>query len=305
MSSEDRCLTAWEFFQNGGVTPAGVFLEVVDPPSRFSNTKNALVGQNRNKLALLGGPPGGIITCDLLAPHHQIVKIADDFLATSGGNVLLDITCLPKRFFFPFVRLLLRSLAVKNLIVFYTKAESYFEGPLTENPLPLSHLPLFGPEEFPEKPFDVAFVGIGTSPLGIVDMFAPTSRELVIKLLFPFPASPKGYRTSWEFIRNMQKNLPDSAKDPLRVSALDVSDVFDHIVNETGKGKKRAIFAPYGPKPMSLAMCIYASLAGSTVSYSQPTVYHPNYSTGIKFKNGVPETYAYLLRIDGKDFYSL
>jgi hypothetical protein len=134
-------------------------------------------------------------------------------------------------------------------------------------------------------------------------MFAPTEREMMIKLLFPFPVGPAEYQNSWRFVRNMQ--IPDSAKEPLRISGSDISDVFDRIRSETANGQKTAMFAPYGPKPVSLAMCIYAYLTGSTVSYSQPTVYNPNYSAGIKVKDGNPETYAYVLRIDGRDFFSV
>ena len=66
------------------------------------------------------------------------------------------------------------------------------------------------------------------------------------------------------------------------------------------------VFAPYGTKSMSLAMCLYACShpENTDVCYTQPKSYNPQYSTGISMVNGVPDTFAYCIRLDGKDFYS-
>jgi hypothetical protein len=256
-------------------------------------------------LQTIGSPSEGLVRWGLFAQHSTIVDVVEQFTAASESDVILDISTFPKKFFFPLVKLLLRSDRVKTLVATYSVPQKYFPGDLSEDPKPLAPLPLFGPEGFPDKPVDVAFVGVGFVPLGIVDMFQPSGRQADVRLFFPFPVGPVEFRRNWEFIRYLEKSLPDSAKEPLRVPPLHVSDVFEHICSETANGEKAAMFAPYGPKPMSLAMCLYANLTGSPAYYTQPTVYHPEYSTGIRVINGVQETYAYCLRIDGKDMFSI
>ena len=83
----------------------------------------------------------------------------------------------------------------------------------------------------------------------------------------------------------------------------DTSDAFDILMNMTGDGERRALMAPYGPKPISLAMCIYAIKHKAPVYYTQPRAYHPEYSTGVSKVNSQPEIYAYCLRLEGKDLY--
>jgi hypothetical protein len=55
---------------------------------------------------------------------------------------------------------------------------------------------------------------------------------------------------------------------------------------------------------MSIAMCLYANLTDSPVYYSQPKVYHPEYSIGVQVRDGEAEIYAYCIRLSGRDLYS-
>jgi hypothetical protein len=52
-------------------------------------------------------------------------------------------------------------------------------------------------------------------------------------------------------------------------------------------------------------MCLFASLAGHVVYYTQPTVYNPDYSMGIKTWDGTVAAYAYALRLNGANTYTL
>jgi len=84
----------------------------------------------------------------------------------------------------------------------------------------------------------------------------------------------------------------------LRVHALDTSDAFDRICDITDNGKYTSVLAPYGPKPISLAIALFAIETGAPVYYTQPNYYSPDYSTGIK------ETYAYWIKKDGINLYT-
>ena len=83
-----------------------------------------------------------------------------------------------------------------------------------------------------------------------------------------------------------------------RVHALDTSEAFDRICDITNHGRHDSILAPYGPKPISLAIALFAIQNGSPVYYTQPNYYSPEYSSGIK------ETYGYWIKKDGTNLYS-
>ena len=89
----------------------------------------------------------------------------------------------------------------------------------------------------------------------------------------------------------------------IRIAAYDLCSVFQRIDAITKYGKSPAVFAPYGPKAQSVAMCLHALRYPAEVYFTQPTYYHPEYSTGIALKNGLPMGYSYLIRLDGADFY--
>lgn len=85
----------------------------------------------------------------------------------------------------------------------------------------------------------------------------------------------------------------------VRLNTSDVSDVFNHILSITDNGREPAIFAPYGPKPLSIAMALFSSLTNSPVYYTQPKKYNPEYSKGKGTVN------AYVLKQNGKSLYEL
>jgi hypothetical protein len=304
-NTEHRCLAAWSTFVGRSRVGRSLFIEVADPPSRFSSLKAKILKERAATLRAIGSPSDGVLKWDLFVQHSLIVDMVEQFTEASESSVILDISTFPKKFFFPIVKVLLRSSKVRTLLVTYTVPQRYYEGAFSEDPKPLAPLPLFGPETFPERPIDVAFVGVGFVPLGIIEMFQPSGHQAAVRLFFPFPVGPMEFERNWEFIRYLEKSLPETAKDPVRVPPHHVSDVFEHICSETANGRRAAIFAPFGPKPISLAMCLYANLTGSPAYYTQPTVYHPEYSKGVRVVNGVQETYAYCLRLDGRDLFSI
>jgi hypothetical protein len=164
-------------------------------------------------------------------------------------------------------------------------------------------------ESFPNhKKKKALIVGLGYEPLGLPQILRyPEFTQNRVLLLFPFPATPAGYLRNWEFVRNLDSEVgPNYNHEPIRVNGYDVSTIFDLILRHTDQAKEPVVFAPYGTKPMSLAMCLYACShpENSSVYYTQPKSYNPRYSSGIKMVNGEPDTFAYCIRLDGKDLYS-
>ena len=206
------------------------------------------------------------------------------------------------------VKLLLSSKEVIDLVVTYTVPEEYapMEQDLAEDPEPWRHFPMFSPPypEPSEKEPKTFLLGLGFQPLGLPELLEHGYHNIKVVLLFPFPPGPPNYQRTWEFVYQLENSLP-SQKEIRRVNALDPSDAFDHILKATDTGKEYVIIAPYGPKPISLAMCIFAVIGSYPVYYTQPRIYNPRYSTGVQEIRGIKQVYAYCLRLGGRDIYSI
>lgn len=241
----------------------------------------------------------------LLACEEDIIVWIEEFVQ-KGSRLVIDISSLPKLFFFPAIRLLLKQESIQDLLVTYTIPMTYHHGSIAERPSEWRALPLFGPETHPEPKYEVAAIGVGFLPFGLPDLLKSDFLGAKPHLFFPFPASPSTYFKTWEFVRQIEASLPLSSDDQLvRINGLDPSDAFDHICWLTEQNTKKALFAPYGPKPMSLGMAIYATLTGSPVFYTQPRVYHSDYSIGVRCKDGRPEVYAYCLKLGGRNLFQI
>ncbi len=236
----------------------------------------------------------------LFSRAGEIIQLVEDVVTNSFGNIILDMTCLPKRFFFPACRLLLQSSEVRTLIVTYATPIRYSHDALAEDFQEWRALPLFsGSTETPE----ILIVNVGHHAMGLPDQIEHGSPRMDVKLFFPFPNAPESYHLTRQFLRSVEQNLRNAGAQIKHVNGMDVSDAFEHICSLSEQGNKRVLFAPYGPKPTSLAMCIYATLNGSAVFYTQPRVYNPEYTHGIKSVNGENQVYAYCVKLEGRQFY--
>jgi len=304
LGTEERCLSAWQFLTQMKRLERTYLFGIEDPISRYKT-------ETDNRLALrtaVFNAGGGVATDvhpkPLFARTGEIISIAEEFVISGARHIVLDITSLPKRFFFPLVKVLMRSHNVESLLATYTMPIRYCNDPLAEDFLEWRALPLFSGSETTDKP-EMLIVNVGYLAMGLPDQIEHGSPRMEVKLLFPFPNSPASYQKTWQFVRTIEHNLRGATTEMKHVHAMDVSDAFDDIVTLTDRGKRRALFAPYGPKPISLAMCIYAILTDSPVFYTQPRTYHPDYSVGVMETAGLPTIQAYCLRINGKDCYSL
>jgi len=302
LSVEERCLAAWSSVRQKANLPATYLAEVIDPPSRFQSETDARLKARREGFINGGGTEGDIRKHALFARTGEIIKLIEDVVANSSGNIILDMTCLPKRYFFPACRLLLQSTAVRTLIVTYALPIRYSHDALAEDFQEWRALPLFtGNSDATE----IEIVNVGHHAMGLPDQIEHGSPRMDVKLLFPFPNAPESYHLTRQFLRSVEHNLRGAGTQIKHVNGMDVSDSFDHICSLSEQGGKRVLFAPYGPKPTSLAMCIYATLKDSPVFYTQPRAYNPDYTHGVKSVNGEPQVYAYCLRLEGHDFYSM
>lgn len=271
--------------------------------SRFHKLCIDRLTERRSELARLRQDVP-VTSMDLFSPDEDIVRAADSFVAGSQPHVVFDISAFPKRFFFPLLKRLLRPNNLETIVVTYTVPDMYGRGDLAEDHQPFTHLPLFGPSSFPQRRPEIVVVSAGFVKLGLGDLLEPY-KTISIRTIVPFPPGPPSYFRNLDFVRDIEKALPKGIPGPIRVEAYDCVDAFEHIAQLCDQGKRPCILAPYGPKPISLAMALYASLSQDVVLYTQPTAYDPYYSTGIGRIDGQINAHAYLLRSRGKNLYQL
>lgn len=308
LSTEERCLGTLNELHLRGKLASLRFLRISDPPSKFTDRANELFVENTLRFKAIVGNSDDIQDHELFEPYGLYIESVKEFLSVSDGNIILDISSFPKRFFFPILKILMESTSlINNLLVTYAIPDSYSSGYLAEDPEEIRTLPLFDYASYPLVDIKMAFVGIGFLTLGLPELLHQY-KDLSVKYFFPFPPGPPAYHRNLEFIHQINQEFPiigHSKHKLYNINAHDASDAFDYICAQTTNSQFKAIFAPYGPKPISLAMCIYAILTKSAVYYTQPRAYNPEYSKGIKIVNGLPEIYTYCLRLDGRDLYQI
>lgn len=307
ISTQDRCQSMLLHHGKSLKISGGGFLKIFDEPSIFQAQSEAKLLANQQALSKVLPPGAQIIDFNLLGALLPLRRKVDDWILISKGNIILDISTLPERFCFPILRWLVDSPEVKNLVVTYMLPECYTKEELGYDAQDWGQLPTFVNDGMANGPtVEQVVVGVGFLPYSLPDWLKKTydTPKFKISLLMPFPASPINVNRSWEFIRRIEKDL--SLRDDrqiIRVAANDLCGAFQRIESLTKGGQVHAVFAPYGPKPHSIAMGLHALKHSCEVYFTQPTYYHPEYSTGIAIDQGLPAGHAYAIRIAGQNYY--
>lgn len=304
LGTEDRFESALVESTKGLHLDDSLFINVVDKGTDYLQESNQIKEQHEKLLKSVLTGNLTIKQMGLLDSPKLLKNEISQFLDRTNGKILFDISCFPKRYFFPALKLLYVSERVTDLIVCYTVPDSYHAGDLAENPLPWARLPMFQRCDVPSPRIEKAIVGVGFLPFGLPSLLKSDYNNASISLLFPFPPGPPHYQRAWEFVREIEKSYPlPGPQQILRVDVKDVSGCYEHLNNITDGGSKTAILAPYGPKTHSLAMALFAINNDCDVYYTQPEQYHPRYSVGVKMYDGIPEVYAYCLKVGGCSLY--
>jgi len=267
-------------------------VRVRDAESIYTERIDAKVAHNRAELrATLDVSEEA--TLGLFADDQEISDTLSRLLDDVGpdSDVVLDISCLPKRFFFLMVKLVLGMRRIETLIVTYTQAQGagYTYDQLAGDPEDVKAIPGFVPVE--DEP-EMLVVGLGFEPLGLAQLIGEyRDRERDIRVLLPFPPGQPYSRRIWRSLHSLGL---DGRNQIHRVSAMDSFESCSAI-GSIAEGQNTApALAPYGPKPVSLGMCLYAIREMSPVFYTQPRFYHPEYTVG------VGECWAYCLKMNGR-----
>ena len=309
---EDRSIVALQLSRRGLDIANQLMFSIADSSeSRFFARSTELTQANRSALVEEGVSPEVFREYKLLEPFGAIQSAIDEFLdGCVGENLMFDISSMPKKlFFFVVKRAKQRSCQFDNILAVYSEPDRYSSEPLAENPQQWSTLPGFdGPRHLPERGSRRIVIAMGFEPLGLPDLVVQGEFSGVgTHLLFPFPTPPDRIRKNWEFARDLFPNPVDSLKFR-HVDGLNVPDVFDVLSDIGADGQTQVTLAPYGPKPISLAMALYASRydcgpKATAVYYTQPTAYNPDYSTGVRKVGREAGVHCYAIKRLGRFLY--
>jgi len=303
LSPEERCLAVTQYFDSPS---SAMFVEVIERESPYFEDAHAKLDSHKKELLNRYENVELLENIDLMSSPIEWNREIENYIDSTNKNIVLDISCFPKRFFFLILKELLLNDAVDNLLVAYSSPREYYKGDLAEEALANNYLPTFQATAHPPEEPEVAIVGVGFMPFTMPDDLKAQYGGTDIVLFFPFPSPAPEYQRSWEFLREVENVFQTNhALNICRISPYDAANCFEHIKMLTNFGEKTAIFAPHGPKPQSMSMCLYSALTSSQVVYTQPTVYRHDYSIGIAKKDGKPDTKLYCIKIDGKKLCNL
>ena len=313
LATEERCVAAFAAMSNARFLSERLFFDLKDKESSIASVRDEIDRKkraNKNDLLHLGLQEEDVFCEDLMAPFSRFDTEIERYLSNlASKNLVIDITSLPKRVFFWIVKKALNCpSSLENIIVTYTEPERYATGQLAENPEEWDALPGF--REARRTPSaKKLIIGVGFESLGLpslVDAGLFSDSEIVF--LMPFPAQPNRAHKNWEFVRSIFPNPADGNFVLRRVDNANLPEVYNLLLTLGENGQIPVSFAPFGPKPVSLAMALYASRfdgddAKTSVYYTQPTFYPPDYSIGIRTVEGQPAVTCYALRIRGQNVY--
>lgn len=310
LGTEERSLCAWMYLQSLDVISSQIFAQIFDVDSEKYRDMNAAAFSNRKEeLISQRGSLSVIRSFHLMEERYQILS----WLGAPESvpeSVILDISSFPKRFFFLLLKSFVKNPRVKNLLITYSAPSSYADdAPLYEDIGAWQCLPGFGWIGDEKQKPDSWIVSIGF-------LVESLRREIIdspprkLKILIPFPAPLSVLKRSRKSLVDLEdglNNVDAQRIERYRVDTLDLPSGFDRICSLTDNPVKSVVFAPFGPKPAAAAMCLYAMQRenSSSVMYPQPTIYHPEYSKGIRDDNPESAVSAYWIKYEGDFLYEI
>ena len=280
-----------------------------DPLDQAANNERLL--RHRQILQDQGYQAAEIQDVNLLAGLDTTLGPVNRLTTNNSTRVIIDITSLPKLWFFPIIQAVLEDNRFEDVIVTYTSAGDYSDRLSENNELPRV-LPGFFAEDGRSQ-HESIIIGIGFEPSNLVEWLSGQDSDN-IRLIFPFPPGPPSHRRNWMFVKQLEERTQGGQIDPpnrVHINMYDCPQVFEALCDMTSDGHQTAALAPYGPKTMSLAMCLFSLAAAAAgrprvpVYYAQPHRYTLDYTRGTGMHDNVPEITGYCLRLAGRDLYTL
>ncbi len=300
MSFEERCLRvpSVRCFADGQLQ-ATVMIRVLAAQDAFPD--NAAELEQRTDIhqnALARSVEFRQFEAPLLADEDNILEVYASFATlVQTETVVLDQTCFPKRFFCFILKQLIRNHSVRNIVVTYTTAGvgGYTAGHLSHDSMTSDHLPGFAPL-LPGG--NVLAIGVGYEPLNLAEVVELYGRKQRPKLLLSFPANGVSTRRQWNTVRQIVDGDASAINpnDIEVVAAWDAELAYKKLVKWHSDSQGLTL-APFGAKPHTLAMTLFAVQHNAPLFYTQPKSYSVDYSVGFG------QTWAYVVKWSGVTCY--
>jgi hypothetical protein len=296
LSFEERCLAVPKRLRSGSCRWVDL-LEIRSPEDAFpdySTEAEARVESNRSKLGSIGvefeSSPAYLI-----ATEDEMLHALDGYESREASEtIVLDITSLPKRFFCFFLKRMLLRGAFRNVIATYTVPGSagYATGHLAEDPMDYDYLPGFAGPLVPRGGTLVISVGFESLSIrSLLELYA--DRREATRIILPFPTGAGSMRRGWDTLKQMVSDAKYVNRNNVEaIAAWDAEQVY-RTLDRWGEDSDGLTLAPFGPKPHSLGMALYAVKNDVGVYYTQPKSYSPDYT------RGMGNTWAYVVKWAG------
>lgn len=314
ISPEDRCLAASIEFRQlcPNACTTLIRLEPEHLPTHRQWLSKSVARIEKNSKHAVSASFTVSEPMSFLAVGDVIAEYAFDFADNCEKQVLLDVSTMPKRYFFPLLTALCESKRVETLLVTNTSPQTYGKV-LSENASEWETLPGFASLSSHDSQDTTVMIGVGYQLLNLRELLERYGNMSVsFKLMLPVPSPHPGFIDNWKFIEGIDYQFPsrpagDTNREPeiVRFPNQDVSLAFDRLVQHSRQGEAPClVMAPFGPKPLSVAMCLLGIARQATgfdteIGYTQPSAYSPDYSSGIG------DVTAFCIKLNGRNLYSL
>lgn len=309
-SHEYRCRAVFECISELDIFGPQLVFEIRDPLSVSTDKIKRKIAENLAYITKLGFQDQLVSAHYLIDPFSGYESALRKFLdKVDDRNLIIDVTSLPKKIYFFLTKLLFGEFNLPRNVVFtYAEPRMYSNKPLAENPDPWEALPgfLISPQDENDRKI---VVSIGYEPLGLPDLVnSGRFDKTQMIFLFPFPAQADRVARNWRFIRSILPNPDSDQLSVKRVDGINIPEVFQALLGIGEHGEQGLILAPFGPKPVSMAMALYAAKYSHSpnqtgVYYTQPTYYNPEYTTGVRKIDGRTALNAYCVKLNGHFVY--
>jgi hypothetical protein len=275
-----------------------LLFEVSDPPDAFPNYSVEIKKKTEKTKSLLAASAVHFrpVNGRLLATEDELLGFVEAVRAARGETVaIFDITALPKRYFCFLIKRMMRDPKLQGLIACYTQPgkSGYTSDHLAQDPMTCDHLPGFGGPLL--RSGDHLAVSLGFETLGLRSLIGTYHYSSArMRVIVPMPMDVTAIARQWRTL----KELGDDTRRRFERNKLEIVPTWDseqvyNTLQRWSGGTNELSLAPYGPKPHTLAMALFALKHGSGMYYSQPKSYNPDYSRGVGL------SWGYVLKWDG------
>lgn len=229
---------------------------------------------------------------------EDVLRLKDDirrfkegrFSTGSELRCILDVSSIPSYFSLQLLKTLVEDDTIRDLIILYTKPQSYPNEVLKLSPFDTTKpdfLPSFGRVD--GNVTWVVGVGFDYDSVKNAEKIRDVLNVEEVYAVVPFP----GYKPQYAF-RAMTENAElIQDREHLRYAPADSPFRTFHLLRELAKGNKRLMLSSFGPKPMCLGFGLAAIKMNIPILHVQATNYNPNFSIGEE------DTLAYWIKYRG------